>query len=114
MIVLLYIGWIIFSIILLFKIWDMTNDIKDIRNIMMNNVHNPGKGTISSNSNDESVNPVHNYEIGDIVINKSNGKEMRIVQLFPDGDIACVPTKSSIGLRKILKSDDIKPIEEKN
>ena len=97
--------WSILNIILLFKIWDMTNDVRDIRNILES--INYSRANTSNNISSIVSSSTVDFKVGEIVVIKSSGKEMKIVQIFPDGDIACVPANNKLGLRKILNKEEI-------
>lgn len=70
------------QIILFFKIWEMTNDIKAIKN----------KYLSSGQNKNDSYAPIINsagFNIGDLVINATTGKQMRIKEITEDGKYSC-------------------------
>lgn len=70
------------QIILFFKIWEMTNDIKAIKN----------KYLSSGQNKNDSYAPIINsagFNIGDLVINATTGTQMRIKEITEDGKYSC-------------------------
>ena len=62
----------VLQIILFFKLWGMTNDIRAIKNKYINNIV---ESTISTSSNRLQ------YGVGDLVVNVKNDKQMRIKEI---------------------------------
>ena len=70
----LVVVWGILNIILFFKLWGMTNDVKDIKIAILqkNNTHHVDK-----------------FDVGSIVINTSTNEELRILGSYKDGSYFC-------------------------
>lgn len=105
--VIIGIVWTILCLILFAKVWGMTNDVKVIKNILLEIADN-----LSSNRNNEN-NPLGEpayFEEGDSVVNIETGEELIVVQVFPDGDVTCKPAKG-FGLRKVVRINNLKKIE---
>lgn len=98
--------WSILSLILFFKIWGMTNDVETIKRILLNVTSK----TVAANNKEASEllsDSISNLEEGDVVVNIENGQELVVVQIFPDGDVTCKPSKG-FGMRKIVKATNLK------
>ena len=67
--------WGILNIILFFKIWGMTNDVKELKNFILGR----DKGQIHRDQ----------FKIGDVVINISTHEELRILGSYKDGTYFC-------------------------
>lgn len=65
----------ILQIILFFKIWGMTDDIKAIKEKYLNNIVEETYYTSPDN---------HQYKVGDLVTNIKNDKQMRIKEIKGD------------------------------
>ena len=98
--------WSILCLILFAKVWSMTNDIRTIKNILLDlaNKLNP-----NNNGNSCQSEPIIDFEEGDNVVNIETGEEMIVAQIFPDGDVACKPVKG-LGLRKLVKTTNLKKV----
>lgn len=85
----------ILQIILFFKLWGMTNDIRDIKNKYLNaesqhcEVSEPNHSASVNETKDE---PKHYLELrfqpGDLVVLKTTGKQMRVKDVI-DGKFSC-------------------------
>lgn len=69
----------IVQIALFVKIWGMTNDIKEIKDVILeySNTKKDNKGNFGE---------IDGFSIGDLVINKDNGKQMRIRKYNSDSN----------------------------
>ena len=90
---LLSIVWAILTIILFYKIWNMTNDVKDIRNQLLKDKENNKQSKADENNSlnesnptdgntntepDILVPPFDKLKVGDYVIRKIDAKRMQI------------------------------------
>lgn len=105
--VLIAIVWTILCLILFAKVWGMTNDVKEIKNILL--VIADNLSSSKDNENNQSGEPTY-FEEGDSVVNIETGEELIVVQVFPDGDVTCKPAKG-FGLRKVVRINNLKKIE---
>ena len=85
----LAIVWSVLCIILFFKVWVMTNDVKEMKLFFLN-----AKGKIPSleaikGENTPIVDSERNIKSGDIVINLRNGKEIKVDDVTSDGKFVC-------------------------
>jgi hypothetical protein len=75
----------ILQIILFFKIWVMTDDVRDIKNKYLSG--NTIKGIIESPSQSENK-----FNVGSLVIEKRTGKQMSIIEINSQDDkYVCIP-----------------------
>ena len=72
--------WSILCIVLFFKIWGMTNDIKDIKDYIVNT----RKKRLNENK----------FNIGDVVLSDSYEGILEIVDIYEDGTYNCKDTTS--------------------
>lgn len=100
--------WTICCLVLFFKIWGMTNDVKTIKNILQT-IPNKTATTNRPSSEDNSEESTVHFEEGDHVINIETGEELMVVQVFPDGDVTCKPVKG-FGFRKVVRITNLKKI----
>ena len=105
---LLGVFWAILNIILFFKLWGMTNDVMAIKEYLLSKEK---PQDISDETNDDSVSLNVGIKKGDIVINKENGEELIVLQVYPDGDVTC-KTNKNFGLRRVVKIDCLEKFEE--
>lgn len=70
----------VLQIILFFKIWGMTNDIREIK-----------EKYLSSNESRKSASPTQpaEFNIGELVVHKKTNKQMRIKEITEDGKYSC-------------------------
>ncbi len=73
----------ILSIILFFKIWGMTNNIKDIKRLLGNSEETKRNKSRSK------------FSIGDMVTAKSYNGIMEIIDIYNDGTYNCIDVKSN-------------------
>ena len=105
--VLIGIIWTILCLILFAKVWGMTNDVREIKNILFGIVKL--RLSAENNESNQSGEPAY-FEEGDSVVNIETGEELIVVQVFPDGDVTCKPAKG-FGLRKVVRINNLKKIE---
>ncbi len=108
LLIILGIIWSILGIILFFKVWGMTNDIKKIKNYLL---HSQAlKKKISSPVPQEVVlSKERNIKRGDVVINLRNGKEIIADEINEDGSFVCYIDNKYTG---IFQSNEIATKEE--
>jgi len=94
--------WAICCLVLFFKIWGMTNDVKIIKDILQT-IPNKTETTNKPSSEESTV----DLEEGDHVVNIETGEELIVVQVFPDGDVTCKPVKG-FGFRKVVRITNLK------
>lgn len=90
LIFLVTIVWGVLNIILFFKIWGMVDDVRELKEYFLKQA--PHKNLEENKHTEEknvkpSLTPVqvnwkHKFNIGDIVIYKESGKELRIAQVL--------------------------------
>lgn len=87
----------ILQIILFFKIWGMTNDIRDIRNkyLQEGDVYKKQEQTLiqtnsesTENNSDKSIDTTTKFQIGDLVICIKTDKQMRVKEII-NGKYGC-------------------------
>ena len=84
--------WGILNIILFFKIWEMTGDIRDIKNYflrkdMINESHNESNQITQKDQNTE-ITDDPTIRVGDKVIHKETLKEYTVIKFALNGDAA--------------------------
>lgn len=72
----------ILQIILFFKIWGMTNDIREMKNKYINS-------PVSISTSDKEYHNTDKFKIGDLVVSLKTGKQMRIKGITPSGKYSC-------------------------
>lgn len=72
----------ILQIILFFKIWGMTDDIREIKNKYINY-------PVSISTSDKEYPNTDKFKIGDLVVSLKTGKQMRIKEITPNGKYSC-------------------------
>lgn len=77
--------WAILNIILFFKIWETTNDIKAIKNYFVKDNDNAIDEPVF-----EKIEELHELKAGDIVLHESYPKEMRIYKINSNGMCICL------------------------
>ena len=103
-ILILSIVWSVLSIVLFFKVWEMTNDVREIKNKILYDV-TPQK---------EVLTPViDNREIkeGDTVIEKATGNEIFVKSVLANGKYICWRDKNKTYMEKYFSSE-IETLEE--
>lgn len=105
--VIIGIVWTFLCLILFAKVWGMTNDVKEIKNILLYIADN--QSSTKDNESNQSGEPAY-FDEGDSVVNIETGEELIVVQVFPDGDVTCKPAKG-FGLRKVVRINNLKKIE---
>jgi len=87
--------WGILNIVLFFKIWGMTNDVTEIRNLMANRILSHSENNASSAPSDKDDTPISadaedgTLAQGALVVEKATGKQMRIKEITADGKFSC-------------------------
>ncbi len=122
MVVLLSIISIVFGIlqiILFFKIWGMTNDVRELKLFFINKDsytkiisekrNTNGSADDEKKENGFSPNPNRKLSKGNSVINISNGEQMIINEIGYDGSCICYIGKKMVG---IFQPNEIATIEE--
>lgn len=101
----------ILQIILFFKIWGMTNDIRDIKNKYLSENYNESKpDQISTSTPESKINRAPKniddpqFKIDDLVVCLKTGNQMRVKEII-DGKFACY---SSLGFQGYFEESDIK------
>ena len=93
--------WTILSLILFFKVWGMTNNVKEIKNHLLK----------SQPSGDKSVEKEQEYngplKVGDVVLHDSYKRELRIYKINPDGSCVCLDHKRH-NIVDTFKADELK------
>ena len=105
--------WVLLCVILLSKIWGMTNDIRVIKNVLLtipDKLNTTNKIISSNDETTSNLEPEQDIEEGDLVVNIETGEELTVAQIFPDGDVACKP--KGFGLRKLVRRTNLKKINE--
>ncbi len=86
----LAIVWSILSIILFFKVWGMTNDVKELKQYFLKSENQKMSSSATKMEvKNEVVDSVRNIKRGDVVINLRNGKEVTVDGTTSDGKIVC-------------------------
>ena len=80
--------WGILNIILFFKIWGMTNDIHDIRELLYK-IHPQSKGTIDYRVNTSSNYDNSKFKINDIVVSPNYNGDLKIFDIMGNGEYNC-------------------------
>ena len=92
------------NLILFFKIWGMTDNVKDIKDYLEGS--NPKKKNNKSNKSEFNVNDNEQsdgykcssygtgYKVGDKVTAKSYSGVMEVVDIYEDGSINCIDVES--------------------
>lgn len=90
----------VLQIILFFKLWGMTNDVKEIKNIMKPNSMLDLENQDSANAIKPNIEELYEIDkgelnIGDFVVRNSDAKEM-IIDRIVYGRYGCIDAKSHI------------------
>ena len=79
--------WAVLNIILFFKIWGMTDNVKESKEILLDIFY------LLSSKEESSQNEISKESCpikeGDVVINKKNGNEMIVKTIYSDGTLGC-------------------------
>ena len=107
--------WSVLGIILFAKVWNMTNDVKVIKNILLTipdklSTTNRIIASTDGNSSEVKSEPIMIFEEGDEVVNIETGEELIVAQVFPDGDVSCKP--KGFGLRKLVRITNLKKLNQ--
>ena len=100
--------WAILNIILFFKIWGMTNDLKEIKNKYLYD-RMPNKQTVKEP--ETFTVDGKTFKEGDVVIESATGREIIIKSILPNGKIVCWRDKNKTSMEK-YSSKEIETIEE--
>ena len=76
----------ILGIILFFKIWGMTNNVKDIKRIL---------GLLENSEETKRNKSRSKFSIGDMVTTKSYNGIMEIIDIYDDGSYNCIDVNSN-------------------
>lgn len=78
----------ILQLILFFKLWGMTNDIKEIKNkyLRADNIKSPS-----------AINEINKYKDGLLVVELKTGKQMRLGESLENGNYKCYSNGSLVG-----------------
>ena len=100
--------WGVLSIILFFKVWEMTNDIKEIKN----------KFLYDTLPNQQKVKELKSFTVngkdldeGDVVVEAATGREIIIKSILSDGRFICWRDKNKTSMEKYSLSE-IETLEE--
>lgn len=102
--VIIGIVWAILCLILFFKVWGMTNDVRTIKYILLDILNSKDKNEVKQTEEPEYL------EEGDVVVNIETGEELIVDQVFPDGDVTC-KRGNGFGLRKVVKKTNLRKKE---
>lgn len=95
----------VLQIILFFKIWGMTNDVRDIKRSFYKVVNNDTR--ISETKLVQKM-----YNVDDLVIDIETGKQMRIKAITADGKYSCYRNGGTTYVGE-FDDDKIKPFNKK-
>lgn len=89
--------WSVLCLILFFKIWGMTNDVKELKEYFLNRDKGSNEFVNISNVRDthleapsiksHGVNETPNITEGSIVYSKKDGKKMKVVKVLSNGKL---------------------------
>ena len=90
--------WSILCLILFFKVWGMTNDVRDIKeHILSMNSNTVGNSIIRTIDYSDKNNTTTDFNIGDHVIDKETGNEYVIHNINDEGNYVCkLPNSNSV------------------
>ena len=101
-------AWGILNIILFFKIWGMTNDVRELKLFLIKKEENMTIGSVKESKTVESAdekkdngftpNPNRIVNKGDTVININNGEQMIVNEIGFDGSCICYIGKKMAGI----------------
>lgn len=94
----------ILQIILFFKIWGMTNNVSEIKNIIRNNI----KETKTSTPNVKSGS---NINVGDLVVELKNERQLKVIDITNNGEFEC-STPGGIHSVGIFKRNEIEKFDK--
>lgn len=105
--------WGILSIILFFKVWGMCNDVAKLTNYIMNkDKEMPNNDIYQEEPNEEGISELNGFKVGDLVVLKSTGKQMRVTSIQPNGTYEC-RTNGGANLEGFFTVDDIEKFKYK-
>lgn len=87
--------WSILCLVLFFKIWGMTNDVREILDCLKNNtsknVSDEGSNVVQPSTEDEELQSkdLDGIPSNSLVVEISTGKQMRVKSMSPDGKYSC-------------------------
>ena len=90
--------WGILCLILFFKIWGMTNDVKAIKEHLISSSNNSIKTTqrFEKNYSNDKEASESSYNVGDIVIEKATNNTLMIHSITDEGNYICkLPNENS-------------------
>lgn len=97
----------ILQIILFFKIWAMTNDVKAIRD-MMSRREKERKNKVYMKSIETKGRPSGRFSIGELVVSKADGTQWRVAEI--DGiNVRCKSSRGEI----VFREDEIDKFPQK-
>ena len=76
----LLIIWSVLCFVLFFKIWGMTNDIKDIKTFLLKDVLSKPECTYIGNNR---------FKVGDLVSTTDNEEDMQVIEAYENGTYKC-------------------------
>ena len=127
---LLALVWSILCLILFFKVWGMTNDVRIIKDLLSsqsisapvnyNTVNERVTENKKENENKEVSDEAlyqktlsRNIKEGDFVFEIKTGKRLHVQSILPNGDIICY-TNKTLGFVKQFSANDIATLDEYN
>ena len=101
----------ILQIILFFKVWGMTNDVRDMKIIMEKLIRNKGKLTNERSSKNDrehisTDNIERDFKIDDLVVELKNERQLKISDITSDGRYKC-RNANGISSAGIFNRDEI-------
>ena len=84
--VIFYVIFGILGLILFFKVWAMTNDVKELKDYAIAYFQKKDKKTISVDKKDDGG---AEFASGTIVVEVATGRQLRIKRRLPDGRYKC-------------------------
>ena len=90
--------WSILCLILFFKVWGMTNDVRDIKeHILSMSFNTVDNSTIRNVNRSDENKTTSDFNIGDHVIDKKTGNEYIIHNINDEGNYVCkLPNSNSV------------------
>lgn len=87
----------VLQIILFFKIWGMTNDVSDIKDLLIQQriQSNSITETNESSSNEEKTSKTNQLHVGQLVVLLSTEEQMKIMEITSNGYYACYTNSGS-------------------
>ena len=89
--------WSILCLILFFKIWGMTNDVREIKDHLLHSQALEQK-IASPTPQEVTLSKDRNIKKGDVVINLRNGREIKVDEINEDGSFICYIDQTYTGV----------------